>query len=150
MNNIRTVMWKWGGAPEQARRYQKQIKDFRDRLDDYRDLSAMTYDGGPKSTAVSDPTGKKAMKILELMELYEKTIEQTTILMNRTLALMLLVDKILEDLPPLQRQIAYLRYRDKRPWVYITMRLSISDAWARRLDEQTSRFVTERVNSSEL
>lgn len=143
--NYRKIMWQWGGAPEQVRRYQQQIKAFRDRQDEYRDISAVNYDGGPKSTAISDPTGKKAMKILELMDLYEETIRQTTVLLNKTCRLMTEVDRILEELPPLQRKIAYLRYRDGKTWVYITMRLNISDAWARRLDGMICRTVTEEI-----
>lgn len=145
MNNVRSIMWKWGGAPDQVKRYQQQIRAFRERQDDYRDITAINYNGGPKSTAISDPTGKKAMKILELMDLYEKTIQETTVLLNRTCELLVQVDKLLEDLSPLQRQIAYMRYRDKRTWVYITMRLNVSDAWARRLDGMTARYVSEHI-----
>ena len=143
MNNVRAIMWRWGGAPEQVRRYQQQIRAFQDRQNDYRDLSAVSYSGAPKSNAISDPTGKKAVKILELMELYEETIRETTVLLNRTCNLLMKVDRILEDLSPLQRQIAYMRYRDKRTWVFITMKLNISDAWARRLDGMTARYVSE-------
>ena len=145
MNNMRAVMWKWGSAPEQVKRYQQQIRAFQDRQNDYRDLSAVSYSGTPKSNAISDPTGRKAIKILELMELYEKTIQETTVLLNRTCDLLMKVDKILEDLSPLQRQIAYMRYRDKRTWVFITMRLNVSDAWARRLDGMTCRYVYEQL-----
>lgn len=142
--NYRSIMWRWGGAPEQVRRYQQQIKAFRDRQDEYRDISAVNYSGGPRSTAISDPTGKKAIKILALMELYEQTIQQTTVLLNKTCHLMTEVDKLLDDLPPLQKKIAYLRYRDGKTWVYITMRLNISDSWARRLDGMICRYITEK------
>lgn len=149
MDGIRTIMWKWGGAPEQVRRYQQQIKMFRDRQNDFRDISGINYNAGPRSTAISDPTGRKAIKILELLELYEKTIEQTVLLSGKTCELMNEVDRILQEVTPLQRQIAYLRYRDKRPWIYITIKLNISDSWARKQDEAMCRFVTEKYNSGE-
>lgn len=149
-NNIRAIMWRWGDAPEQARRYQEQIRMFEERLEDCRGLSAMTYDGQPKAPGVSDPTGSKAIKILELEELYSKTIYHTSVLMNKTCNLMVAVDKILEECSPLQRHIAYMRYRDKRPWVYISIKLNVSEAWARRQDERMCLYVTQEAENGHL
>lgn len=146
MNNIRKAMWNWGDAREQANRYQSQIKDFENRLDDMRGLSGMNYDGMPHGTGISDPTARKAEKILQLCELYEQTITQTYLLLNRTLDMMVKVDRLLEDCSPLQRQIAYLRYRERRPWIYVSMKLNISEAWARKQDERMCVYITEELS----
>ncbi|MBQ8994529.1 MAG: hypothetical protein IJ091_01815 [Oscillospiraceae bacterium] len=145
MTTIRTVMWNWGDAREQASRYQTQIREFENRLEEMRGLSAMKYDGMPRGTDISDPTARKAEKILQLCTLYEETITQTYILLNRKLDLMVKVDKLLEDCSPLQRSIAYLRYRERRPWVYISMKLNVSEAWARRQDEALCKYITEAI-----
>ncbi|MBQ2649799.1 MAG: hypothetical protein IJF82_20800 [Achromobacter sp.] len=145
MNNIRKVMWQWGDAREQASRYQSQIRDFEKRLDDIRGLSSPSLDGMPHGTGISNPTARKAEKIIQLCDLYEETIIQTYYLLNRTLDIMVKVDGLLEECSPLQRNIAYLRYRERRPWVYISMKLSVSEAWARKQDEQMCRYITEAI-----
>lgn len=150
MTNIRKVMWNWGDAREQAKRYQSQIKDFENKIEDMRGLSGMSYDGLPHGNAISDPTARKAEKIIQLCELYEQTIKQTYILLNRTLDMMVKVDKLLEECSPIQRQIAYLRYRDKQSWVYVSMKLNISETWARRLDERMCAYITEELNSDHI
>lgn len=145
MTSIRTVMWNWGDARDQASRYQSQIRDFEKRLDEMRGLSAISMDGMPHGTGVSDPTARKAEKVMQLCELYEQTIVQTYMLLNRTLDLMVKVDKLLEECSPLQRSIAYLRYRERRPWVYVSMKLSVSEVWARKQDEAMCKFITEAI-----
>lgn len=146
MTNIRKAMWNWGDAREQANRYQSQIKDFENRLDDMRGLSGLNFDGLPHGNSISDPTARKAEKILQLCELYEQTITQTYILLNRTLDMMVKVDRLLEDCSPLQRQIAYLRYRERRPWIYVSIKLNISEAWARKQDERMCAYITEQLS----
>lgn len=146
MTNIRKAMWNWGDAREQANRYQSQIKDFENRLDDMRGLSGLNFDGLPRGNSISDPTARKAEKILQLCELYEQTITQTYILLNRTLDMMVKVDRLLEDCSPLQRQIAYLRYRERRPWIYVSIKLNISEAWARKQDERMCAYITDQLS----
>lgn len=150
MTNIRKVMWNWGDAPEQASRYQSQIKDFQRRMDDMRGLTGINYDGMPHGNGISDPTARKAEKILRLCELYEETILQTYNILNRTLDMMVKVDKLLEQCSPMQRRIAYLRYRDRRPWVYVSLKLNISEAWARKQDERMCAFITEAIENDRL
>lgn len=141
--SIRAIMWRWGDARFDAERYQTQIKDFEQRLEEMRDISGMNYDGMPHGTGASDPTERRVEKIFQLCDLYEETITQTYYLLNKTLDMMLKVDRLLDECSPMQRRIAFMRYREKRPWVYIGMKLNISEVWARKQDEMMCRFITE-------
>lgn len=148
--SIRAIMWRWGDAKYDADRYQSQIKEFEIRLSEMRDIGGMNYDGMPRGTDVSDPTERRVEKILEICDLYEQTITHTYMLLNRTLDLMLKVDKLLEECSPMQRRIATMRYRDKRPWVYIGMKLNISEVWARKQDEMMCKFITEAYDEMQV
>lgn len=147
VTSIRAIMWRWGDAKFDCERYQSQIKDFEQRLEEMRDISGMKYDGMPRGTDVSDPTERRVEKIMQLCDLYEETISQTYTLLNRTLNMMLTVDRLLDECSPMQRRIAHMRYRDKRPWVYVGMKLNISEVWARKQDEMMCRFISEAYDA---
>lgn len=146
MNNIRTIMWRWGDALAQCERYSSQIREFEQRIRDMRGLSGYSMDGMPHPTGISNPVADKVEKICDL---YERTNEQTLYLLQQTLNLTQRVDALLDECPALWQRIAYLRYRESRPWVYVGIKLNISEPYARKIDERMCRYITESFKEGE-
>lgn len=108
---------------QNLKREQRQIQSELERIDpETTSVSSPNMDGMPRGSGVSKPTEAGALARISIMERYQEQLDK---LSEEQLAL----EKLIEDLDPVERMVLRYRYLEGLPWESVCVAVSYS--WRR-------------------
>ena len=136
MTEGRLKLYRWATCDQTCHKAVTDIARYREMVKDARDITGVSYDGMPHGTDVTNPTERKALKVLKLEEEYEAHIEYLLAQVTGDLEVKRMVDNVLESFPPIYTQMAVLRYQKGYLWSVVARTIYVSEATVRRMDKQ--------------
>lgn len=136
MNRIQFAKRKleqWASCDEKIRLVNMEIEDYQAQLKDARELNAINMDGMPHGNTVSNPTEQKALTVLKIEETYLGTISYLADEAQKAQKIRAEIDGLLDELPPLYREICTARYKRRLAWLDVADECCISEAYAKEL-----------------
>ena len=136
MTDGRLKLYRWATCDQTCHKAVMDIARYREMVKDARDITGVSYDGMPRGTDVTNPTERKALKVLKLEDEYEAHIEYLLAQVTGDLEVKRMVDSVLESFPPIYTQLATLRYQKGYLWSVVARTIYVSEATVRRMDKQ--------------
>lgn len=103
----------------ELRAEHRQIREELEALEAEMGPTGSNYDGMPRGTVTSDPTGRLAGLHLALQERYEAQLEKLA-------EGQVIIENIIEGLEPTERRLARFRYIDGLSWEDVCEQMSYS------------------------
>nr|WP_122013374.1 hypothetical protein [Maliibacterium massiliense] len=114
---VRRALWEWGQAIDLCRSKQAQIAALGRMADEARDtLGAQRITGMPRGGHRGDATQAAVQRICDS---YRQAMDALALQVRDVMARKRALDVLIDDLPPEQRRLAYLRYYERKSWVMV-------------------------------
>ena len=121
---------------------EKEIEDARAEAQAVREAGSVSVDGMPRKKVLSDPTYKKAQKIITT---YDKRIKYLLTEIDFILSKQQRLTDIMRDLPPDEYAIIKARYLDGTQWDFIPAAVHMSRRTCFNIHDRAIRKMIIRI-----
>lgn len=144
MNAI-DALKEWAIAEEEYRYLMGKMSEYKDYIGYLRGLSGFQGDGTPKASTPSDPTPKKAERVLSAKEEYDSIIKEIEKRTTTVAKAQMLVESVLIHLDPIYRTIAEMRYKKRCKWQGIAMSIGYEVRSVMRRHDDLLKEIEKRL-----
>lgn len=124
------IVKRWSSILELCKVKQRELSEIRMLCEDKLNISAISYDGLPKSRKIHSPVENA---VIYTLEAYQRRMEEISKEIEALLIEKARLDAIIQLLPQREFRLLKMRYLDKRSWHYIAIMLGYSERQCHRI-----------------
>lgn len=146
----RRILWAWGHALEEIARLEAERDAFRRWATDARDtLRAQNLTGTPRGGARRDLADVVA-EADRRAEMYNAQAARIDEEIADCIRLRNVVEELIAQLTPVQREVALRRYRHGCEWHCIARKMNYGESTVRRIDDEVVDAIGRYIVTAEL